>query len=289
MPDPLSKVPSRITVEDLLRLKRAERPPLQFWTEFERELRQKQLAALVERKPWWHELGAFPGRFSWLRVPVGATAVLALTLLSVRQYSYSSGRSLVVPERKAASLSPTLPVSAAYRPVENPRAASSAHVAVAEEHTVTKSLKSNDPVPETRQVTPREIAGLVSRIGESDFVVIPSEHEALSGSIAIQLATAGPVEPALVDATARTIGFEDRSISTPRPRRTAELLPTAVAMTEQRRTRLLAALGSAGTYAPEPSAPERARRSVIRYLAEDGWDRSMSRLQADGDRLSIRF
>jgi hypothetical protein len=52
---------------------------------------------------------------------------------------------------------------------------------------------------------------------------------------------------------------------------------------------LLAALGTAFAYSPEPSAPEHAKRSVIRYLAEDGWDRSISRLEAGGDRLSIRF
>jgi hypothetical protein len=67
------------------------------------------------------------------------------------------------------------------------------------------------------------------------------------------------------------------------------MLPTAVAVTEQRRSRLLAALVSDGTYAPEPSAPEHVRRNVIRRLAEDGWDRSMSRLQAEADHLSIRF
>jgi hypothetical protein len=289
MPDRLSKVPSRVTVEDLLRLKRAERPRPQFWAEFERELRQKQLAALVERKPWWHELSASAGRFGWLRLPVGATAVLALTLLSVRQYSYSGGQPSVVSGRKPVSGMATLPVPAAYRPVENAPAAVSVHAAVAEEHIITKSLKSNDSVPETHQVTPREIAGLVSRAGEFDYAGIPPKHESLSGSLAIQLAAADPLDPALVDTTARPIGFEDRSISTPHPRRTAEVLPTAEAMTEQRRARLLAALGSAGAYVPEPSAPERARRSVIRCLAEDGWDRSMSRLQADGDRLSIRF
>ncbi|HVW22049.1 MAG TPA: hypothetical protein VHC86_12615 [Opitutaceae bacterium] len=43
----------QITVEDLLRLKRAERPGPEFWAQFEQELRAKQLAAIVEKKPWW--------------------------------------------------------------------------------------------------------------------------------------------------------------------------------------------------------------------------------------------
>jgi hypothetical protein len=72
-------------------------------------------------------------------------------------------------------------------------------------------------------------------------------------------------------------------------RHIAEALPTATAATEPRRARLVAALGTAFAYSPEPSAPEHAKRSVSRYLAEDGWDRSISRLEAGADRLSIRF
>ena len=74
-----------------------------------------------------------------------------------------------------------------------------------------------------------------------------------------------------------------------RTRHTAESLPTAVAVTESRRARLLAALGSAASYSPEPSVPEHTRRSIIRSLTEDGWDRAASRLEAGANRLSIRF
>ena len=45
-----------VTIEDLLHLKRTERPPAEFWTHFERDLRAKQLAALVEKRPWWRTL-----------------------------------------------------------------------------------------------------------------------------------------------------------------------------------------------------------------------------------------
>jgi hypothetical protein len=38
-----------IQIEDILRLKRAERPPAEFWGEFDRQLRAKQLAALVSK------------------------------------------------------------------------------------------------------------------------------------------------------------------------------------------------------------------------------------------------
>ena len=46
-----------VSLEDLLRLKRAERPPAEFWQDFDRQLRAKQLAALVQSRPWWQEIG----------------------------------------------------------------------------------------------------------------------------------------------------------------------------------------------------------------------------------------
>lgn len=80
----------KVSLEDLLRLKRAERPEPVFWDRFEQELRAKQLAAIVERRPWWQldfsRLVASVGR---LKLPLGATAVLTLTLIGVREYRQS--------------------------------------------------------------------------------------------------------------------------------------------------------------------------------------------------------
>lgn len=75
----------KVTVEDLLHLKRSERPTAEFWTGFERELRQKQLTALMEKRPWWRELPRLITRRAYL--PVGATAILAFTLVSVKYYA----------------------------------------------------------------------------------------------------------------------------------------------------------------------------------------------------------
>src|SRR5258708_34553826 len=68
----------QVTIEDLLRLKRAERPAAEVWTNFERELRQKQLTALLEKRPWWQELPQLLARRAYL--PVGAAALLAFPL-----------------------------------------------------------------------------------------------------------------------------------------------------------------------------------------------------------------
>jgi len=76
-----------ITVEDLLRLKRAERPADSFWQQFDRELRAKQLAALVTKRPWWQRLPRFSPRLAQYRFPLGAAAAVAVTFVSVRNYS----------------------------------------------------------------------------------------------------------------------------------------------------------------------------------------------------------
>src|SRR3954468_12273526 len=75
----------KITVEDLLRLKRAERPAPEFWNNFERELRQKQLTALLERRPWWQTFPQVFTRRAYL--PLGATAILAFTVVSLKYHA----------------------------------------------------------------------------------------------------------------------------------------------------------------------------------------------------------
>src|SRR2546423_14245188 len=77
---PANKRP--VEIEDLLRLKRVERPPAEFWNEFDRALRAKQLAALVGRRPWWQTLPRVLAGWRRAGIPIGATAVAALTFYS---------------------------------------------------------------------------------------------------------------------------------------------------------------------------------------------------------------
>ena len=87
-----------MTLEDILRLKRAERPSAEFWSQFDRELRVKQLAALVEKRPWWRtiSLGRILGGVRRFHVPLGATAVLAATLFSVRDFQAPKSSTVAV-------------------------------------------------------------------------------------------------------------------------------------------------------------------------------------------------
>ncbi len=85
MPDH-SKI-RKVSLEEVLRLKRLERPEPAFWDQFEKQLREKQLAAIVAKRPWWQlDFGRVMAGVARARVPVGAAAVLTLTFLVVREY-----------------------------------------------------------------------------------------------------------------------------------------------------------------------------------------------------------
>lgn len=79
-----------VTVEDLLQLKRGERPPEAFWAEFDRQLRAKQLAALVGKRPWWQRMRGLVPSWSRYHLPIGVTAAMAVTFFALREPSESS-------------------------------------------------------------------------------------------------------------------------------------------------------------------------------------------------------
>jgi hypothetical protein len=79
-----------ISVEDLLRLKKAERPAAEFWTRFEAELQSKQLAAIVTRRPWWDGISRGFAVIYRNQIPFGAVAALALTWVGVHYMSAPS-------------------------------------------------------------------------------------------------------------------------------------------------------------------------------------------------------
>lgn len=82
----MNETPRKVTLEDLLRIKRAEQPPAEFWDQFERGMRTKQLAAIVEPRPWWSPFIRVGTKFARYQVPVGATAILAVTFMTLRDY-----------------------------------------------------------------------------------------------------------------------------------------------------------------------------------------------------------
>jgi hypothetical protein len=77
--------PSKLTLENLLELKRRERPPEAFWNEFDARLREKQLAALIPVESGWSRwFGGF-GRVAKFGFPLAAAAAVAVAFVSVNR------------------------------------------------------------------------------------------------------------------------------------------------------------------------------------------------------------
>ena len=71
-----------VKVEDLLRLKRAERPGKVFWNTFDRELHQRMLQTLVKKDPWYVQvLRGVSGRIAQTAAVGAAAAFLALMVM----------------------------------------------------------------------------------------------------------------------------------------------------------------------------------------------------------------
>ena len=75
----------KVSLEDLFAIKRAERPPAEFWDSFQREFHVRQRAAAIEPKRWWFVLPRIFAGMSRYQMPMGAAAVLAVTFLSFRE------------------------------------------------------------------------------------------------------------------------------------------------------------------------------------------------------------
>ncbi len=280
----------QVTLEDLLRLKRAERPPAEFWAQFEGELRQRQLAALVEKKSWWHELSAVFARAGRLRLPLGATAILALTLVSVQRYSRSGGD----PQPGVPDLDPAESAEA-VRAAAVARVEPAAIPALAEERVAVvapapaRKAESTAPAQSSPVGLSGEISGRIPWLGG---IVLGRAAASESAPLGATLALSGvPAQsPEFAGSVASTLGFEERAIPAAHRRPTGDFLPTAAAAAMPRRARLLAVLESSGASAsPDPMAPDRLARNAARYLRQDIADRSMGRTETEGVGLSIRF
>jgi len=112
----------QIELEDLLRLKRAERPDPAFWETFDRELHQRQLQALVRQDFAFTRLWRFLAGHIHPGMPVAAAAlfVMAFVLVGTFPAQVVNVRPMVsnVPAAEMAEAvaeSPTLPDTASAR------------------------------------------------------------------------------------------------------------------------------------------------------------------------------
>jgi hypothetical protein len=272
----MSQPPSdKVTLEDLLRLKRAERPPAEFWIQFDRELQAKQLAALVGKRPWWHSAAHTFARFSSL--PLGATAALAFAFMAVREYR--SPVAEVTQSIKLQAPAPKLaPAPAAVR------------IAVLAQ-------------PAVAAVPEKAVSAAVAVA-----TVLPTNHR--SAALAAAPETSAPIawladtlqvtRTTPLDEHSLFVGFADARIANPRPasslvsmgevktRRTADPLDQVSSPSETRHARLIAALTDVRLVSTVDPVALMHQRLATR-IGDDGLADDAGRLDASGNSVSFKF
>ena len=269
MPHPESR--SRVTVEDLLRLKRAERPDPEFWTKFEAELRQKQLAALVERRRWWETLPQLFARRAY--VPIGAAAVLTFTLVSVRNYAPTAvvQEHELVPARSiAAEVAPHASIVSAVESNAQAPAALVATVETTPERPIPHQLSDQLPT-KTDELVP--------------WSAVPTGDRPSARSIAKNLAKLEQTEPELANSllparVSDPVGFQSAAAQV------TEI--AAVSAVASRRNRLLAQF-SDRQFTQDPTAPEVVRERLARRLGDTELTGGWTRVGLKADRVSLKF
>ena len=271
-----------VTLEDLLRLKRTERPPAEFWSQFDRELRAKQLAALVEQRPWWRTMPRFFAGFSRYHLPLGATAVLALTLVSVRYYRPATPEAAPAQDSNVAA-SPTL--SQNHSVAAMPQAAT-----VSEEPIVTNSAESESVADATLQVaatTSREtnelssVRSITADTGGARVAATPSER-----FIAANLAIAKSSDPAIAQGILGSArGFEARAMPARAP--AVDPLAQMTSPADARRSRLLGGAIMSVSMNSAPAARPVEFRS--RRISDEQLYDTISRFGARGNSLLVKF
>jgi len=270
-----------VTLEDLLRLKRAERPPAEFWADFERGLRTKQLAAIVEPRPWWAPFIRVGARLSRYQLPVGATAILAITLLTVREYRPVNTSPAFEPA-VVASANVAAPAIADDRVSVSGTEAVTAPI-VASAGTVTAAEEASRPVAVASAPAKQDSAPAIP-VGGSSHVVVVNPELTSARYMAENLAAAQAADPELDQMLSRSL----RSVEN-RPARGEPLAQVSVPG-ESRRARLLggaAWLASASMGDSALRTNEQAtRRLTERRLAESD---VISRIDVGGNRLVVKF
>lgn len=264
---------SPVTVEDLLRLKRAERPEPEFWARFEAELRQKQLAALVGRRPWWQQLPQLLAPRTYL--PIGATAVLAFTLVSLRQYVPNQVNQIdaevAAEARETAPAVPQHDMASALQAAE-PRSLAPA-APVVENRSAPVAIQLSEQLPaETGELVPWSAA----RVDES-----PSAR-----SIAANFARLEESEPELVNSLLAARLNGGSSAGQEFAAHAVEM--AAVSGVAMRRSRVMAQLADR-QFAPDPSAPEVVRERLSRRLGDTEFAGGWTRVGVKADRVSLKF
>jgi len=277
---------SPVTLEQLLRLKRAERPPAAFWSEFDQAMRAKQLAAIVEPRPWWAPFIKVGSRVARYQLPVGATAVLALSVLTVSQYRPPVSESVYVPSVAHAVQQNVEAVAAQMtaQPAEQ-RVAAVENDAVLRD---TPALAAAETVARVNEPLSGQISQLVSMVsGSRSAVMANSELSPSARSIAANLAAIKASEPELARWIDRAPGFETQTLAV----QSAPVEPLTQVSTSGDSTRVRRLLASSlpASLPASDAASQRNVGRVGRSLSDERLYDRVSRFDVEGERLAINI
>lgn len=302
------RAPSKVTLEDLLRVKRAERPPPEFWAEFERSLRAKQLAAIVEKRPWWR---SFTGLSRW-SLPVGAAAALTVSFAVVGHFrtkpaaTVASATDAEAPRAIAPQIiSAQLAVASV---VATPAQESDALAQVAETPPAVAQVASHSEAaptierPETSTAAaPVDLPARAVRVASiTERVAGVSAPERDVDNATSTAALTADTSRAASSFGSLTSAFQTASASLTssgeflRTAKSASVEPLAKLQNprETRRERMLAYVGTVDTRTPQYSNSTnviRSRERIASHLNEDAIYDSIRRLGVRNGGLSIQF
>jgi hypothetical protein len=265
----------KVSLEDLFTLKRAERPPAEFWDTFQRDFHSRQRAAAIEPKRWWFVLPRIFAGMARFQMPMGAAAVLAVTFLSFREYSEPGFE-------VAYTATPTV-AAVLMTPQDESLDEPQAEVVVNEQTEALIASLAEEP-DSTQATNLLAISPMVVWAGVSAVAAVAASESPSARSIAANLAA--------VQANGGSIrglmGVSELNLSTPKP--SSDPL-TEVTLPTDSRDRLFAYQPNA---AKDGSSIDNGQGVDIHsrlasQLSDDLLYDSVRRVTAGGDRLTLKF
>jgi hypothetical protein len=283
MSSPTKQSTKAVTLEDLLRLKRAERPVAEFWSQFDEALRAKQLAAIVERRPWWRiEFRGLTAGLARLRVPVGLAAVAVLSFVTVQQF------------RAPTNLASEAPVDGAGVAAVSVSGGTEVAVTTTELNAVNAAVEAagdaeNAAAPALASSAGAAVTSLSLADAATSSVLDQSDALATAGLASNLRALRGSGFTGLDSTGVATLELGTLRSST-RAAPVEEPLARVTAPTESRRERLAALVAPASMKSlSSAGSPDRVRERMISRLSEDELYNSVSRLGVERGGLRVSF
>lgn len=297
----VSAAAGKPSLETLLRLKRAERPDAAFWEEFDRGLQRKQLAAIIEPRPWWLGLAILGRRLAPAGLPVSAAAAALFAMMVMRTqvpFGAVSG-----PVEFGPDLPPAQPVAAAgvvastapERPTSSPEAHTRVTALQPELFVAANPPSAHDAAvvkPAERPMLaatvapaanpPRAaVAPLVPALLELPPLVSAPEPTASQLAIARNLAVVRSESPELLPSVGGALSASAESADS------AESLQMVVR--NPRHARVLLAMADSGEVESSAGLGQVRDRLAHRLGSDETRLGSASRLGVGGDRFSLSF